>query len=260
MFLVDKLFFRVIFFLCILLASWSEAECKTVNVVTFYYPPFMNGDGSGLAEKLHIASFQEMGYEVAFEYYPQNRARKVFRAKSHCLFNGANEFANSDIASDIRFFGAAYVQIVIVFIKDCFPELKKIETLEGLKDKTIGCQFGAGMIPVYQKAGLIVDLNDSLKANFRKLQAGRIDFLSTIDLTAKKIINDQFSQRESEFSMLVFNRVLGGLTVKKGSLAQDAFDEYKKGFKAIREKGIYLKILEEFYGPGKVPESVRVSM
>lgn len=245
-------------FLWVLSGSCVMAESRIANLLTFYYPPFMNGDRSGLGEKLHIAAFQERGYEVIFQYYPHKRARKIFSTEDHYLYAGTNEFVMFDIASDIEFFNVIYIQIVLVCMKDRFPHLNKIDSLEALKNKTVGCQRGAHMIPIYKEAGIEIDIADNFESNIRKLERKRIDFLSTVDLTAKKMIDNIFEDRKSEFAILKFKKIMGGLTVKKGSLAEEAFQECKEGFKAIKENGIYLKILEEFYGKEQVPDSAIV--
>lgn len=59
-----------------------------------------------------------------------------------------------------------------------------------------------------------------------------------------------------EFTIYNFKTIPAGLTVKKNGALNFAFQDYKQGFRRIIQNGTYLKILEDFYGRGKVPDSI----
>lgn len=252
-------FFSIIISLFWLLSAPSVyAENRSVKVVTFHYPPFINGDRSGLAEKLHIAAFEERGYEVIFEYFPHKRAAKIFIMTNEYFFNGPNEFKGADISPDVDFLGVGYIQMVLVCLKDRFPHLEKNVSIEDIKGLKIGCVRGDSISLFYESAGVNIDLANTIESNIHKLMAGRVDLISTIDLTAHELIHRLCKDRSSEFSILNIHKTLAGLSVKKNGPLKEAFQEYKLGFQAIKEKGIYMKINEEFYGKGLVPDSVLV--
>ena len=238
----------------ILISVVVEATSQPVDILTFHYPPYINGDGTGMAEKIITAAFQTQGHSVKFTIYPNKRAVNNFQTGEGKMFLGVkNVFSEQEINAEELF----YFRRVLVYLKDQYPELH-INSLDDLKGKKIGVVLGSSTIADFQAAGLIVDTTSKHENNIRKLYARRVDFIYTLDLTAISLIKKLFPGQPADFGIFEYQRKAADLVVKKNSPEEKTLQVFRTGLKTIIENGTYRNILEESYGAGQVPASAQV--
>ena len=238
----------------ILISAAVAAASQPIEILTFQYPPYINGDGTGMAEKIVAAAFQTQGHSVKFTLYPSKRAINNFQKGQGKMFLGSRDhFSEQEINAEEIF----YFRRVLVYLKDQYPELH-INNLDDLKGKKIGVVLGSSQITDFQAAGLIVDKTSKHENNINKLHARRVDFIYTLDLTAINLIEKLFPGQPAAFEIFEYQLNAADLVVRKNSPGEKLLQVFRTGLKTIIENGTYLKIMEQSYGAGQVPASAQV--
>jgi hypothetical protein len=111
----------------ILISVAAGAASQPVEILTFQYPHYINGDGTGMAEKIVAAAFQTQGHSVKFTLYPPKRSINNFQKGEGKMFLGVRDyFPKREINAEEIF----YFRRVLVYLKDQYPELQ-INSLDG---------------------------------------------------------------------------------------------------------------------------------
>ena len=122
----------------ILISVAAGAASQPVEILTFQYPHYINGDGTGMAEKIVAAAFQTQGHSVKFTLYPPKRSINNFQKGEGKMFLGVRDyFPKREINAEEIF----YFRRVLVYLKDQYPELQ-INSLDDLRGKKIGVVLG----------------------------------------------------------------------------------------------------------------------
>jgi len=233
----------------------QPSDSKSVEILAFEYPPFIKGDGTGIGERIVTAALQPQGYTVKFLYYPHKRAVINFRDGEGQLYIGIrNSFSEQKIDCE----KISYFRRVFVYLKKQYPDFQ-MKTLDVLKGKRIGVTLGSSQANELKDAGLTLDESTIPENNMKKLYAGRTDFFYTPDLTALSMIDKLFPGQFSEFGIVEYKRDSADLIVRKNSPGENILQSYRTGLKMIIESGTYHRILEDFYGAGRVPDSAKVT-
>jgi polar amino acid transport system substrate-binding protein len=242
--------------LLFVILTWSAVgvASQPIEILTFQYPPYIDGDGTGMAGKIVAAAFKTQGHSVKFTIYPTKRAVNNFQKGQGKMFLGVrNYFSEQEINAEEIF----YFRRVLVYLKDQYPELH-INNLDDLKGKRIGVVLGSSPIADFQAAGLIVDKTSKHESNIKKLHTRRVDFIYTLDLTAISLIEKHFPGQPSVFEIFEYQRSAADLIVRKNSLEEKLLQIFRTGLKTIIEDGTYHKIMEQTYGADQVPASAQV--
>ena len=238
----------------ILISVAVAAASQPIEILTFQYPPYINGDGTGMGEEIVAAAFQTQGHSVKFTLYPSKRAINNFQKGQGKMFLGLRDyFSEQEINAEEIF----YFRRVLIYLKDQYPELH-INSLDDLKGKKIGVVLGSSQITDFQAAGLIVDKTSKHENNIKKLYARRVDVIYTLDLTAINLIEKLFPGQPAVFDIFEYQRNAADLVVRKNSLEEKLLQVFRTGLKTIIENGTYHKIMEQSYGAGQVPTSAQV--
>jgi polar amino acid transport system substrate-binding protein len=245
--------FATLLFL-ILISVAVAAASQPIEIVTFHYPPYINGDGTGMGEKIVAAAFQTQGHSVNFTIYPSKRAINNFQKGKGEMFLGLRDYFSEQEINAQEIF---YFRRVLVYLKDQYPELH-INSLDDLKGKKIGVVLGSSQVIDFQAAGLIEEITSKHENNIKKLYARRVDFIYTLDLTAIGLIEKLFPGQPADFGIFEYQRNAADLVVRKNSLEEKTLQVFRTGLKTIIENGTYHKIMEQSYGAGKVPTSAEV--
>ena len=245
-------------FALLLLATLMPAAVavasQPIEIIIFHYPPYINGDGTGMAEEIVAASFETQGHAVKFTLYPTKRAINNFQNGQGKMFLGLRDFFSQKEIDAQEFF---YFRRILVYLKEQYPELH-INSLDDLKGKKIGAVMGSTKVSDFQAAGLIVDKTSKHENNIKKLHARRVDFIYSLDLTTISLIEKLFPGQTGDFGIFEYELSAADLIVKKGSPEEKNLQVFRVGLKTIVENGTYGKIMEQYYGAGQVPASAQV--
>jgi len=230
-----------------------------IEIITFVYPPYMNGDGSGFMEQIVSEGFREVDREVRFVYFPPKRAVLNYKS-SHGhdkIFMGG--FIQLGDENKDRYIYEKFISYRAVFAynKKENPGFK-FNSLNYLKGKRIGVSLGSRDGKILSDNGLTVE-SASLELHLNKLRFSRIDLVSGIDLFLMNQIDSLFTDKKDIFGLTrAWDYREGGLIFYKEN-KEDA-ELFAKGLKKIYESGRYHEILESFYGKGKIPEDAKVKL
>ena len=238
----------------IFISAGVAAESQPIEMLTFQYPPYANGDGTGMGEEIVAAAFQTQGHSVKFTLYPIKRAISNFQEGQGKMFLGLRDFFSEQEINSEEIF---YFRRVLIYLKDQYPELH-INSLDDLKGKKIGVVLGSSQIVDFQTAGLVVDKTSKHENNIKKLYARRVDVIYTLDLTGTSLIEKLFPGRPADFEIFEYQRNAADLVVRKNSFGDKILQTFRTGLKTIIENGTYHKIMEQSYGAGQVPASAQV--
>lgn len=231
--------------------AWAQTE-----IITFVYPPYTVGDGSGILEQIVDTVSKETSIRFSLLFYPRARAKIYFEEKkAGALFLGERSYFPS-LSEELESLPLLHFRTVFVYIKKRFPEFE-YTALSDLKGRYVGITLGSIYTEPFKKAGLIID-NAPLEKQIVKLVKGRIDFWHTVDVTAINMIEEYYPERSETFSFIEETNLTAELVVTKNSSVKQAYKKFCDSFNSMKKNGTYLKILEEYYGKGLVPDKAMV--
>lgn len=239
-------------------ALMTAAPCigEQIEIISFVYPPYTYGDGSGMLEKIVTRVATDNKITIKWSFYPRKRAYKQYSDRLNTtLFLGQSEYF-PDLLSRIKAQPLLNFRTVFVYMKEKFPDIV-YSSISDLKGKRVGVTLGSVYIPYFNKQGLLVDPAE-LEQNIRKLVIGRLDFWHTVDVTAINMVDKYFPDKKSNIGFLEEAILKAELIVIRESELEPVFDRFTTRFKEIINDGTYKVILESFYGNGNVPERVMV--
>lgn len=235
--------------------SASMVMSETIRVATTEYPPFLYKDRDGMAQELMRAAFHAVGLDVEYNVFPLKRVKLLFDSGQYDYILFASEvFDDENVTRKVDVFK---VLSVLVYKKERFGKLHASD-LDRLKGKRVGILAGDE-----QYAQMLRDLGFNpiphhlLVSNLKKLDRNRLEFVDTTDLTAVQLLEKVFGKRQHEFNMLTYTPPAEvGLIYKRGAETNGVAEQFLTGVKLIQKNGIYMKILEKYYGVGKVPKEI----
>lgn len=232
----------------------TDGIAKTLEILAFPYPPFLITAETGILPRIIGEAAQEAGLKIKLIVRPRKRAIQMFETDEFQFFLGENRYFPEQLSKlDVQ--KLIYARIVIAYLKSKYASFD-FNNNKAVRGKTFGVSLGSNLIPVFKKRGWSVETVRELEYNIKKLEAGRIDFWGTVDLSAISLIKKYFPERQNEFSMWEMEKFSIELVSKKNSPLEPSFLKLQAGFKKSVQNGTYKKILEDYYGKGKVPLSV----
>ena len=214
-------------------------------------PPFISTEVKydGFVSELVNAAFEQAGIEVVITTLPLQSMVKYYLNQEDAFAILGRHLGVSDKEKK------SLIAIPIYMAKESYFYYKPLQKntpvyknkLSNLKGLTYGASKGED-IKAYKKAGIKVKKARTLSL-FKKLQSGKIDFISVPTLSAEWFINNKFAQHKKEFDsmaessksvdiLLYFN-----LNHKAGKKSAEGF---KKGLLSIIKNGTYAKILSKY--------------
>jgi polar amino acid transport system substrate-binding protein len=244
--------------LAAVLCLTGHAMALPVKVVTFESPPLMGASklsAEGLEVELMRAAFRLSGLEPTIEYYPQARAASLFRNGEFRLMLGTRSFF-PDISGELEGYPLITLRTIFFYLKKDEPNFSW-KTYDDLRPYTIALILGGASEKVTQAQGLKGDPSNDQPTEFRKLEAGRVDLALGTDLGGWLIIEDLFPDKVHRFAAdeaHPFLSLAGELVAKRSDPGFADLDaRIKSGIKGIYRSGEWLRIMEKYYGRGKVP-------
>lgn len=119
--------------------------------------------------------------------------------------------------------------------------------LSNLKKLVYGASKGEN-VSAYKKVGIKVKKTRTLSL-FKKLQQGRVDFISLPNQTAKWFIEKKFSQYQNDFVTMKTSSKTQTISLHfnlKHPKAKESAESFKKGLRAIVNNGKYTEILSSY--------------
>lgn len=240
-------------------ALWAATD-KPIEVLAFTYPPVM-GESSiskeGILVELVRAVFESQGVPVTFTYLPVRRAIEQISSNESLAYLGVKNTFAAEIQPHIQEYPLFVSRFLVFYRKDRFPQGFSFQQLSDLKGYRIGV-LGGGTTDVMGKANnLDVDPANALDLIFKKLDGERDDLGVASEFSIELMLRDLFKDRAGEYETyqdVSFHQINSVINLNDRHPDFAYFEpKVKAGMKAIAANGEWQRILEQFYGPGKIP-------
>lgn len=205
-------------------------------------PPLLSVHG-GIVNRVVEAAMVRAAHRVEFRWMPIGRMLAVLEADASDLYVTPSNTAGQhnphlDLLS---------ARGVFFFKKG---KAAPVTNLNDLAGKRVGTVINSPLRALFEKAGIIVD-EGPFETMFDKLDAGRVDFVSTADVGGILTIRAKFPNRVSEFDWTDFSytEIRVGLYAKDSPELRVLLEDCRKGFLAMKADGSLTALLKDFFGP-----------
>jgi ABC-type amino acid transport substrate-binding protein len=232
---------------------------ETLEVLSFYYPPFM-GESSmskeGIMPELIGAAFAETGVDIKLTILPTKRAISLISNNQSLAYVGILRTFPPEVQKNLEVYSFIKLRFLVFYKNSRFPNGLNFTQLSDLKPYSIGVIPGLTSA-VGQANGLKVEPANTLDLVFKKVQGGRNDMGVAVDLAIKTMLDELFKGQASSYTIhdstpFVTAESTLLLNTKHPDYAKFA-PKLKQGMKAIVNNGKWMEIMEKFYGKGNVP-------
>lgn len=203
----------------------------------------------GIIDKVAAEALRRGGYAPTFEWLPIGRMLTFLEKDELELYiTPSNTAAQHN--PHVHFLAA---KGVFFYLKKN-ATAKPIARLEDLAGKKVGTVTNSPLTALFQNAGIIVD-EGPFETMFKKLDAGRVDFVSTADVGGILTITHLYPGREGEFSFTEFSYTMigAGLYAKPGPRGEAILDAARRGFASMKADGTLERMLVDFFGKEHAP-------
>ena len=256
----------LIILLCLFLPA-PTVYAKHVRIATFHYPPVMdrNKPHGGLMGDIVHAAFSKVNIEPDFVYYPAKRMLLNYIGTEEyiacmgpvVLVDRQPQDRKQQVISI-----PPLVDILMVFAYYKPAHGRKPTTYERLSELNgfrVGTILGSNTTPLLQDAGINV-IETHLNSQIKLLQANRIDFAAVGLLTGLDLIKTFFPDRLDAFAFIskpIMELPTSIYFNKRFPNSGSYSEQFRTGLNAIIDDGQYIRILENYYGKGKIPPEYR---
>lgn len=241
------------FILSLLSVVSLAARSEHYTCVSLEYPPSVHTSGSGepqgAAVDIVSAVFKQMGDSVSVEIYPWSRALQLAQQGDRdCVFTiyrseereRVFDFSNEVLLDQFVYFYARRDRIVS-FDGD----------FDSIKGFRIGTAFKVNYGPNFEKVRgkLIIDEAATVKSNFIKLAAGRVDLVPSNAYTASAILADaEFSKFRDQIVRLPIpiERVPSFIAFSKAVKLRGLRDRFDVELGRFAASGECKRVLEKY--------------
>ena len=253
----------IVLCLCLPLTAYSD----NVQIVTFHYPPVMdrNQPHGGLMGEIVHAAFHEVHIQSELVYYPAKRMLANYigtEAYLACIGPVVLVDRQPEDRKHQVIGVPPLVDILMVFVYYKPTHGEKPITYEKLSDFSglrVGTILGSNTIPLLKAAGIDV-VEALLESQLKLLKANRIDFAAIGLLTGLDLITKLFPGHEDEFAFIkkpIMELPTSIYFNKRFPKSDEYAKQFRIGLNAIIENGLYLQILENYYGKGNIPSEYK---
>ena len=234
------------------------ASALTADVICEDFPPYFSPSlpGDGMTGEILREAFKSSGVTVRFSYVPYARALIYFRDGKYPIHTGTSAVFSAEEKNA--------AMIISPFIKvrwRLFSYNRPIpdyRTLKDLRAYQIGSYIGAADIPVYRNAGIRPMELSSMDSLVKMLHYGRIDFVSICDIAfypkARELYPDELDRFKVSRPVLEVDGSV--MFSKKHPEGERLAALYKKGFNELKRSGGLQRIVEKYYGKGKMSADI----
>jgi len=253
---MKKIFISALLAICV--SFFGFAQTKIVLGVPESPPYFSEKvNGQGMVCELLTAALTSQGYDVSYQFLPLPRLFvSLSEGKVAGIPYGMGSLAAEDQAKVVESKAVYLSEYVLFYKKAKFPKGVEFTDLAELKGYTVEVKNGnTPIIDLLTTKGLKIDLGNASDQMFKKLDADRADFMAVPDLGGLDLIRT-LNLNEEDFNYTKFisssNRTMMFLKADNDKVVS----AFTAGYSTIMKNGTYKKILEKYYGAGKVPASV----
>jgi len=220
---------------------------NTIILAIGEWAPYVSADlqNFGFTAEIVTKSFNNVGIDVKYEFYPWARALEATRSSDiagtfpwvmnqerEAMFNITETFC----ASDKKF----------VFLKDNPNMPADYNSVENFKDVRVTGIQGFAQIDLMKELGFEFDITNNEDVATAKLMAGRIDTFATDPLVSMEYIKQNYPDMVSNIEFLktpLIHLDMGILMSKSYPDSDYYIQKFNEGYQVLLDSGEYNKIL-----------------
>lgn len=230
--------------------------CKDLYVCAIEYPPYTssNLEGNGISFEILREALKHTEYNIIPYFFPTGRAFSELKTgKYHINLYNTPAVYELSIYERVDTHSVLYT---FYYNKDFNNVVwNNLRDLKGLRLGSIRVKNRETIRDEILDAGIIPVQTESLEQIFRMLKLGHIDIALAVDLTAIEVLRNLYPNDTSIVqTKKKYMTVVGGPwfnTVDEDAL--EGMNQFKIGKSKMIADGRLYKILEKYYGEGKVP-------
>ncbi len=239
--------------------AFAQAEVK---VAAIEYPPYLSASlpGGGLSIELLQAALKAAGYKVVPDFLPPARATVEFTAARYAVSLFSGDYSKNPEIVQVR-----NINTLMTFFYNKAKGEVAWTSLADLKGKRMGTTRmtgggASGVMKPILDAGVLADENDNIEDAFKKLAAGRVDIVFSVDLSGVVIAQRLFpGETNIVMAKKPYMVVAGGPYFNtKAPGGEKLSKDFAAGWAVIARDGTALAILEKYFGKGKVPSETLI--
>ena len=248
-------------YLCIifLLSSFLYGVEKPVEITSFYYPPYMGKSTiseNGLLFDLVKAAFKSVDIPIIPNLIPVKRGIYQVKINESVAYIGILDTFDKNTIKNLEVYPLVKINFLMFYLKEKFPYGINYAKYSYLEPYTFAVLAG-GITDVVAKSNkLKVEPVYNFSSIFEKVKSKRTDIGIAVDLSIDLWIKDLYKGQEylfskniqkpfvSKNSAIIFNKKNPNYKFYKG--------KFEIGLSKIVKNGEFLKIMEKYYGKGKV--------
>jgi len=234
-----------LWYVVVLSGVWAVGGlgAESVSIDIGEQPPLFSKSG-GIVDQVVDRALRLSGWEPSFQWLPIGRMLTVLEeGRSQVYVTPSNTAGQKN--PHVFLLSA---QGVFFFKKDRMGSVS-VKGLGDLEGKRVGTVTNSPLRPLFEKNGIIVD-EGPFETMFDKLEAGRVDFVSTADVGGILTIQAKFPGREAEFDFTEFayTEIKAGLFVQDKPELRRLLAACEAGFARMKEDGSLTRLLKQFFG------------
>ncbi len=231
---------------------FAEPASDKIRISTIEYPSLFQsqpqpGLGHGAAQDITTAAFKAAGLDADYAYQPMIRAvESVVEKRFPANLGSINWFIKDNKQDQVETVDLLYINFRLFYLKSRFNPDSPEPAAEELKNYRIGNVRGSSTTPVVHSLGIKPDWISTLELNFRKLDAGRIDFAIAGEKAGWTLINQLFLDADA-FATLSEPIHVVPISLVFHKTERNLKDRFEKGLCHIIKDGSYLEIMQRYY-------------
>lgn len=236
----------------------SAAVSEPVSVISFSAPPLTgeckySEDGVGIELVKEI--FKVSAIDVQIKMLPRARATATFERGGIPVYLSPVETLSRNFRHHVTEIPLLVVRNVVFYKKSRYPHFSWKQYAD-LKNYVIGVFLGGASERTAKANGLKIDSVPTVDQLIKKLDADRYDLFVIVDLAGKMAIEKNFPDRINDFAYdedtLFGSPLLQILVNNEHAQSAALIPKIKNGLEVIFTNGTWLKVMEKYYGEGKV--------
>lgn len=230
----------------------TPTKRAVVQLVTLDFPPLEFVDGTGAVDGAAVVIVKEvlanLGFDTQIRLLPWARSLRLVKEKrADAIFTA---YKNAEREAFLDYSREILIPQVVSFYVRAGSKLKYSGDIAALKGKTIGVvstiSYGTAFDEAKQRQIITTERVESLDLNFRKLLAGRLDYVISNRYSAQVEIEKLKAEQKIVELLPAVEVTPSYVAFAKESRIRGLRDRFDEGLRALVKSGRYGEILARF--------------
>lgn len=246
--------FRCVILFFLICQPMIAVGADTLDIVTFYYPPYMLKSPSGELSGLHVEIFEEClkpsGIKPVYHIYPIRRSIIDFlrsgNQESYAHLGTSMNFGREIAAGEMTEITLSVGKFKAFAAVQNQALGSKITDIKKLRYYKVAVLRGSAIVPFLNEQGVIPLEVADLQQLFKVLALGRVDVSVVLELSGDYFLHQNPNLKLVKLPEVLVEAPLSFLIAKKHPLYKTVVPLMNKKIKEMKETGKLRKIIEKY--------------